>query len=316
MLAACSVAPTPSGTAPASSAATGQPSASTSASPGAVDPDPYALQRTAKDAFGPLPLEAYEPTTAEKYLLDSAVSALADECMAGFGFPAEGGHGTLEDAEISHREARNRLFGVIDVEQARLTGYLPAWVVVSGSHEKAGDLSEARDFVHTGAKPGDTPADQTASPGEVDGRAIPPNGCVGEARVQVYGSNTRAMHFILAADLSRSVWDRSVADATARATEQRWKECLAQAGFQKEDMWSWDDRFDHIPESQRPNDEERRMAVADATCNNEVGYSQTLYKIEVEGEKEAIEKNQLALNEERAALDQALARANDLTKER
>lgn len=241
--------------------------------------DLFSVQRNATDAFGPLPLEAFRPTIAENYLLDSAVYALVDECMAEFGFPPMAADvvGNFEEQVIIERESRNRLFGIVDVDQAAVSGYLPAWVLVSNKQdrEKAlgrGEFSEsstAQEFVRTGLKPGDGPDDQTASPGEIDGKEVPPNGCVGQAREQVYETNTIMARFTFGQDLHLSVWDEAAVDPRTVAVDKKWQTCMADAGFQMGAKWDWDDRFTGIPETERPTEEERRQAVADATCNLE-----------------------------------------------
>lgn len=317
VLAGCaSSEPPPTGGATHGAPSTPSPSGTVSspANGSTADPDVYAVQRAAEDAFGPLPLEAYQPTVAEQYLLDSVVGQLADECMAGFGFRPTPQGSSLADLEIAHREARNRLFGTVDVEQARLTGYLPAYVVHSGARERSAQPSEAEYFVYTGERATVTVplGDQTGSPGDVDGKPVPANGCLGEARRHVYGSNTSMAHFVLAHDLERGTWEVTQTAPEVRKADEAWQSCMAAAGFETEPMWQQRDRFAHIPESERPNDEERRRAVADATCNREANYVAVFYEALRVAEMEVIEQNVLALIEERALLDETLARANAL----
>lgn len=294
------------------------PDASASESAEPSEEEVWSLQRNATDAFGPLPLEAYEPSVAEDYLLTTTADALADECMAEFGFESRSSSRPLEELEIEHREGRNRLFGVIDVEQARETGYLPAYIVAANTRH-ASDTSApdpAHEFVYTGLPEGITsPEDQTESPGEVDGKAIPPNGCLGQAREQVYGSSTTMMHFVFADDLDTGAWFDAQVDQRVVAAEQAWVACMRERGFSVNSMWNDDSLFLDVPDEERPTEEERQMAVADAECNLDVGYAEVYYEVLVEYENQAIEDNQLALTEEREELDRTLAHANELAKD-
>lgn len=306
--------PDPPVVAPSSVRTPGTPESSATASP-QVAADPLALQRGASDAFGPLPLEAYGQSASERYSLETTVDALADRCMSEFGFAATTPVRSLEDVLVEERESRNRLFGVVDVDQARVSGYLPASVVRANAADPDPPQSEAFSFVLTGVRDRDSPEDQTESPGEVDGKAIPPNGCLGQAREQVYGTNSSMMPFVLAPNLRKEAWFAAQQDPRVRGADEEWKQCMAARGFSRNSVWDDNDQFLDTPEPERPTELERQMAVADAECNNSVGYVQAYYKVLVELENVVIEKNQLALTEERQAIEASLTRANELAKD-
>lgn len=318
---------TPPGT--VSPDASGTPTISEDAGTDSPSPDIYSVQKGATDKFGPLPLEAYMVTTTETYLLESTIDALTNQCMARFGFDPVMKTRPLEERIIIDREARNRLFGILDIAQAELTGYLPAWAVEANTSlpEKRGTTSAQEAvtvFVLTGvgddqdaASADQTGADQTKSPGEIDGQPVPPNGCFGEARGKVYGTSTRAMHFVFAHDLAVAAWQEAQADPRVVKADEEWQKCMRDRGFTVGPLWGKENaaRFLGLPEESRPSEEERKMAVSDIECKQAVNYASIYFDTLVERERQAIEDNQLALAEERTGIDKALDRANQLAKE-
>lgn len=289
--------------------------ASTAPEESSAGSDVLEIQRNATDAFGPLPLEAFGQTRAERYVMETTIDALADDCMKEFGFAPSAAPESLEVVEIEERESRNRLFGIIDVDQARVSGYLPAWVVRSNARGTEEPADPAYVFVLTGKRDGDSNEDQTTSPGEVGGKAIPPNGCLGAAREKVYGTNSEMMPFLFQPTLAKEMWLEAQQDKRVLDAESQWKECMGARGFPRDSMWNTDNEFLDIPEDERPTDTEILAAVADAECNLAADYASTYYEVLVELENQAIEDNQLALVEERQEIEAALARANDLARE-
>lgn len=279
--------------------------------------DPFAIQRNAKDLFAPLPLDAYRLTTAERYQLDSAIKVLVDRCMADFGFPPGEELRPLEELVIDEREARNRLYGLTDVEQAKVTGLLPASVLASNSRPKEKE-DPTKIFVLLGSKDGESVEDQTESPGEIDGKAIPPNGCLGDARKKIYGTNSTMINFVVAGDLTFAVSEKAGADPKVVAAEKNWVSCMAGRGYSVQGMKDDTERDKAtagLKEEERPTKEEIQLAVAEAECNNEVGYHTVANQVNVELQNKAIEEHQLALTEERQRIDDVLAKANEVLKE-
>lgn len=292
-------------------------SASTSAAEGS-NADPFAIQRNTTDLFGPLPLDAYMLNTAERYQLNLAVQALTNRCMADFGFPPEEASESLEELIIVDRESKNRRYGIADVEQAKVSGLLPAHVVWSLSREGEKKGDPARLLVELGTTDGQPMEDQTASPGEVDGKAIPPNGCLGDAREIIFGTNTTYAHFTLADDLENATAEEAAADSRVVAVENEWVSCMAGRGYRYLGMRDDTEReksYSGLKEQERPTTAEIQLAVAEAECSNQVGYPTAAYQVELELQHKIIEENQLALTEERKAIDEALVKDNEFLKE-
>lgn len=294
-------------------------SSSASVVPDEGDSDPFSIQRNATDLFGPLPLEAYMLTTAERYQLNSAIQVLANRCMADFGFPPEESSDSLEELIIVDRESRNRRYGSTDVRQAKVSGLLPAHVAWSQVRNKDKAQSDpARLLVEIGSAEGLPEEDQVDSPGEVDGKAIPPNGCLGDAREKIYGTNTVVAHFVLADDLENVTAAEAAADSRVVSVEKEWVSCMNGRGYSYLGLRDDTEREKvsaGLKEEERPTAAEIQLAVAEAECNGQVGYPAIAYQVEVELQNKAIEDNQLALTAEREDIDKALAKANEVLKE-
>lgn len=258
-------------------------------------------------------------TTAERYQLDSAVQVLVNRCMADFGFPPEDMPDSLEELIIVDRESRNRRYGSTDVRQAEVSGLLPAHVAWSHQrNKKKGQGDPARLLVELGSANGLPQEDQVESPGEVDGKAIPPNGCLGNAREKIYGTNTVVAHFVLADDLENVTAAEAATDSRVASVEKEWLSCMNGRGYSYLGLRDDTEREKvsaGLKEEERPTAAEIQLAVAEAECNNEVGYPNAAYQVEVELQNKAIEENQLALTAERDSMDKALAKANEVLKE-
>ncbi len=317
-------------TAPRPSApdAPGTPPAAPSASPSPTDtahgPDSSALdvQRKTAGRFGPLPLDAYKPSRGESDLLSRASQQLQSDCLAGFGFSYDWPEPLPADVMgLLDAEMQDRIMGNHNVEQAKATGYVDATTAfqeATGNVKPSSEpISPALEFVLYGVRQGEPDAgDQTESPGEVDGVAVPPNGCAGKANLALWGSYS-TIKDDLANDLGVEAWFATAADPRMVEIERLWQRCMSERGyavgtFKEENAKSRP--WDKVPVAERPTPDERAMAVADAECNNEVGYSDAFYVHLIEHHNSLVEENQLALAEERAELDEALARANDLLR--
>ncbi|MDO5067305.1 MAG: hypothetical protein Q4D96_08515 [Propionibacteriaceae bacterium] len=281
--------------------------------PETLDADPRAIQRTAPDAFGPLPLEAYMPSVMERHRIDHAVKLLTDRCMADLGFGPGSELSSIEDLVVDEREARNRRYGIIDVEQVKATGLLPAFRVAD-RHRDDLPFDDSRNFPELGWRDGESPSweEETDSPGEVNGKPIPPNGCLGQARRQIYGTNAPVTHFVLADDLENGTHDDAIADPRVLAVEQQWVSCMTGRGQNAVGVWdeSEPDKVkEGLPEDERPTAREIQFAVADAECNNEVGYAATAYEVEVGLQQTVVDEHRLVLTTERLRINDALLKA-------
>lgn len=293
-----------------------------------IDSSALDVQRKTAGRFGPLPLDAYKPSRGEDDLLLRASRQLQSDCLAEFGFsddrPQLPDQWDADIRDVVDAESQDRILGHHNVEQARTTGYLPAFVVFEEEVYGPGGLkgtspppsNPALEFVLYGERPGEDPGDQIESPGEVDGVEVPPNGCAGKANLALWGSYS-TIKDDLANDLGVEAWFATAADPRMVEIERLWQQCMSGRGYAVGTLKEEDAKprpWDDVPIAQRPTEDERAMAVADAECNNEVGYADAFYVYLTEHHNRLIEENQLALAEERAELDEALAHANDLLR--
>lgn len=275
-------------------------------------------------AFGPSeailppqsdPLDAYAQPVETIVALQRAEDILVSRCLDDFGFQDY----PQQDYDLiaaSFVEAAGRLYGITDRAIAAVYGYHPA-----PSQDTAAaqfERSEAFDFVFLGLRPGENPAqvDLTMSPGEVGGRAIPPAGCLGQARQQLTGNTTRnpSESATLGRALRIEAWTSAWADSRVVEAKSEWADCMATAGYQVEDPVADTSTREGGAESQ-PDPSEIAQALTDIDCKVAVDFVARANEVHVEYSMRAIEENQLALQESLQFNEETLFNANQVIQQ-
>ncbi len=159
-----------------------------------------------------------------------------------------------------------------------------------------------------GFRDGESPPAGTpkTSPGSVNGKAIPPGGCVSEVNNQLLGTRSIDEQFPLAGNLAVQAFQNAQADPRVLGYFSDWSTCLKKKGYNYADPFKAGVEFTRPPES-KPSAKEVQAALAVIKCKESTRLILRWQAVNIEYEKKAIEKNQLALTEERNRLDKSLA---------
>ncbi len=259
-----------------------------------------------------LPLDAYRGNIKEAHVFAQAEYLLVTDCLVQFGLKNSLPKPDLASAEKADEAATTRLYGITDLGVATTRGYHlpPGTFLTSGA--SAGQ-SAAEEYVYTGTKPGQDPLEiATTSPGQVNGQPVPPGGCIGQARVKIYGRAITTRPFEKAGALAVDNFLRSKADPRVAEVVAEWSKCMKEQGYNYEGPLKVEN-FD--PLTPTVTKEEIQTATADVGCKTEVDLPRKWHAVLVEYDLKAIEKNQLALTEELAKRKAALARAAEVVTE-
>ncbi len=243
------------------------------------------------------PLDAYIQSMGESFVTGDAENILVKECMKGFGFDFKPVVDNRERLLQVDAQDRSRIYGVTDLTAAQKYGYhFPG---ETGRKRPSGGASTpAMQLVFNGTKAGlaqPLPDVATKSPGEYAGKAIPPGGCVGSARTVIYGKAIFLKPFTLGGDLSKIAFSDAQRDSRAVGYFKEWSDCMKDKGFNYSDpmaVESYD--LDNPTISKK----EIQDAVSAVKCKQSTNLLPRWHKVIVEYEKKAIEKNQLALDEQ------------------
>lgn len=234
-------------------------------------------------AANTLPLDRYMLEPAGANDMDVVVDRLTIACMQRFDQPWPG------DARNAFDLLRDRVnrFGLADEDLAANLGY------------------------HY-----DSPAPPPAGPRQrryLDGVAppvpgLPEGGCAGESARRL---GWQPAEFAWFSDLTTRTLQQAYTDPRAAAVSARWSSCMSKTGFpyarpadaESDSRWSGSDK---------PTADERRVAVADVRCKQQVAFSATLGAVLAEHQQRAVEANRSRLDAFRRMADRAVAEADVL----
>jgi hypothetical protein len=269
-----------------------------------------------KDSFSggvhAFPLAAYIESDEEGLLSRAAEQTLITECMRGFGFdftyPPINREFVLADAA----QARSRLYGLGDLGTAQKYGH---HLNPELERDRSGNptTSPAANFILSGEKPGmdlnTLPDVATTSPGEYQGKVIPPGGCTGAARNKLVGSATLVPQYKLGKDLSITSFYQAKEDSRVQGYFGEWSRCMKKNGYNYTDPLA-DIEFNLDDPKVTP--QEIQAAVTEIKCKESTNLTKRWHAVIVEYENKAIEKNQLALKEEQVKRKAMLAKATEI----
>lgn len=260
------------------------------------------LPSTARTSGRPtMPLDAFRPTSKDRYLLAVAETKRTNHCLAQFGVSKRLPAPSLKSIEDSQAIADSRTYGITDRAAAEVLGYhTPDGAAPPAEPSFTADEDLVLEGIRTDAPPA---VDPTTSPGKVGGRVVPPGGCVGSARTTLYGTATHLAHFTRATDLAGEAWNTSRSSAPVAAATKAWAACMAGNGFDLTDPMKL--TFDGLT----PTQDERATAVSDVDCKQSTGFVRTWQKAAVAAEAKLVANHQSELTTERASMDAALAKA-------
>jgi hypothetical protein len=256
------------------------------------------------------PIQAFVIQAADFYTLQTAEDALSAQCMTRFGFQPQVEERNREGMIANQRESEGRLYGITDEGVARVSGYMPSERMMAQPEDKA-PPSDSYLFVLLGQDPNNLSPnpDSSKSPGKVGGIEIPPGGCLGEARVKIWGTADSQVPDQFARQLKNDAYFAAVDDPAVKKAISDWSRCMAKSGYSYGSPL--DTEFDRELGS-TPSETEISTAVADVQCKKKTDLVNRWNARNVAHQISLIEKNQLALNELRKNIDLAIAKATDV----
>lgn len=262
------------------------------------------------DASDPVetgPLVPYMLTPTETAELHYAFDAMVGVCMRSFG--ASWAHESLADYRRAAQDVTKYTmsweYGITDT-QHRYTGSPPSLPTTTGNVDNF--LLQGRRDPRTGGPP----ALETLSPGTVNGRAVPPGGCQGQAWRALadeggIGWGSSSVHF----------WSEAVVLTRQQPgypeAVRPWRECMKSRGFTVTDPIN--DTGDIAAAILRgtsmghPYPEETALAEADVDCKSQTGLVEHTTPLRMAAQQQVLDQNRDALEADRRMLDDKVARA-------
>jgi len=270
------------------------------------------------DLPGPTPLHTYFMSPEEESAVSQAQDVLVAQCMKRFGYDyaVPDFSERVKRARASTDEAESRLYGVTDISAARKYGLGLDLSERDGDEvDEQADPSDAYFLVLMGSKSGPrVPQNGDISPGEIDGIKVPAGGCLGDARKQVTGSIGG-----IAEELGRDLWVqasfRSQSDPKYLAVISEYQACMKQNGYNVTGIFNDEGdsaKFERDLATTQPSQAEIEFVVAQVKCKKDVELVPRLHAIDSQYAAEAIDKNQLALQEDETRIEAAVKKATDL----
>jgi hypothetical protein len=241
-----------------------------------------------------LPLDAYQPTAAERTSIQQAQNLMFVRCMQKFGFTID-----VPAARALPFATNEQRYGVTDAQQAATYGYHVARPQnVPPAREPA--LSPAAAAVADGNRTDDY----------ADLR-VPDGGCVAEAKRLLSAGAPSVPNEYLAQKLAMESFAQSKADSRVLAKFREWSACMKTAGYTYATPTDAND--DVAFRSPDPTAAEIAVAQADVRCKEQVGLISLWAAVETAYQTRAVERNAEALEKLRSLLTIRVANATRLT---
>ncbi|MFJ2746239.1 hypothetical protein ACIO3O_42000 [Streptomyces sp. NPDC087440] len=240
-----------------------------------------------------LPLQPYLVSYSQKVTVQRAQLAVQRSCMKRLGFsynPPEPGHFPPPSADDANMPRR---YGLSDLDEARERAYrLPE----TGEPPADEVVSEAANAALMG---------RSSSGGQSASGGVPAGGCVGESERRI-----GALDGSLAGRLNNESFEASKADPKVRAAVQSWSTCMRGKGYTVSTPLDAAKlvRVKGEPPL-NPSKREINVATADVECKKSTNLVDSWFKAESAIQEELIEKNQLALQEDKGATEAAVKKA-------
>lgn len=207
-----------------------------------------------------LPIDAYWVPAAEQNLVLHAEHEAMTSCMARFGLDWDVPVLDVEGDGFAY----DGLFGVVDLEEVQRYGYHPP-----GSGPLIADGSTSDPVKEANSVPITEEQDAVASGlterTEVNGLAIPPGGCIAEARTAVGTQNDPVLE-LTEMTIGYGAMQAEKDPRVLRAFDL-WSVCMAEAGHRYASPW--DANNDPAWSTSAATAQEIAVAVADVECQRE-----------------------------------------------
>jgi hypothetical protein len=242
-----------------------------------------------------LPLEAYMLDYSDSLLIERAQQQLTVSCMARLGFTYRPPQLGMRPPTSANDSNMPRRYGITDRAEAQVWGYhVP--VRGGGSLPPSEPISPAEHeaLMGTSGVPG---PGATAGGGK---NGIPRGGCIEESRHKLHADYDDS----LVAELNRESMDKTLQDPAVKAVEQQWSSCMKGRGYRAVTPFDADDIA--YADGDKPSKAEIAVALADLDCKASTHLVDRMFAVESRIQQGLIEDHQLALNEERQKIADAL----------
>lgn len=255
-----------------------------------IEVDPATITLVGDSAGLDLPVARYLWSESENTRLRRAERILLARCVARFGLTLPP---SPEVRDIEPKTLTSRRYGLTSAIEAATTGYrLPA-AMKTATPPSTAPLGKDLDAALRGT-------------GEVDGRRLPPGGCVAETARQLGDGATLGVSDI-AQDMNGQSWEISRTHPLVVEAFARWSSCMNDAGFAYPTPMDAinDDRF-----AGEPTPQEIETAQADVACKLVTNTTGVWYAVEVHLQRAVVEGNRTALDAASRAKCDQLAKAD------
>jgi hypothetical protein len=251
-----------------------------------------------------LPLDAYMYTNDQYLAMLRARAHLISACMRRFGrdYPA-----TVTNAvpgvhfpDLDNANARR--YGLFDAESAALYGYNvpPRPEAAEPDSRSTGsgglEITERDLFLLDGrGRPG---YENATLPTDVDGNALPEDGCNGEAD-RALADGLAQPDLGVVDTLAFEAHQRAEQDSRVRAAVEAWSACMKARGYAYSSIWEPND----YPWPEPPGPEEIATATADVACKEETNLVGIAFAVESAYQVRLIERHSAELNAVKAYID-------------
>lgn len=245
-----------------------------------------------------LPLEAYMETYPETVTIARAVDKLTESCMARYGFTLHMPQRGVKPPPNNDDANMARRYGISDPDAAAEYGYsLGEDDAQPDEMPKLSDAAVAVLTGHVARRPGAAKA-----PSTYQGKAVPEGGCATEAADKVGYSHLSSD---LTEKLNAASMDRSQADPRVQQVIGAWSRCMRLKGYTVDSPLH---AADLVPQSGTGGNAVQ-TATTDVACKKHTGLVKTWFDVESAIERDQIEQNQLALQQQRDTVTAAVKAA-------
>ncbi|MFG2732845.1 hypothetical protein [Streptomyces canus] len=224
----------------------------------------------------------------ERHAVSQAKWHLAQDCMARLGFtvamPVSIPSTAYDEADMARR------YGVMDPAQARTYGYHVPGIVNGAPPPSQAPMSAAEQLALTGpgvSRPGAAPS---AAARQVNGKATPAGGCMGQAMAQLHADFDTSLPGML----DMESLPRAQAEPQVQAVLKAWSSCMAGKGYSVNSPFNANSL---APSSSGPSPsaQEIQVATADVGCKAKTNLVKVWFDAEAAIQQQQIEQNNLAL---------------------
>ncbi|MEE4543460.1 hypothetical protein V2S66_15945 [Streptomyces sp. V4-01] len=253
-----------------------------------------------------LPLEAYMETYPETVTIGTAIDKLTERCMARYGFSLTlPPRGTLPPPNYDDSNMARR-YGITEPDKAAKFGYTLGDEGEDGTGGPQLMLTDAARTVLTG-RTGSAPSAPKAP--SYQGKALPDGGCKAEAARKVGADRVDPT---LASRLDAASLDKSQADAGVQQVVTAWSACMKSRGYTIDTPLNAP-RLAPYVHGRPVGPKAIQVATADIACKKQTGLVKTWFGVESAIQRQQVEQNQLALQEQRDTVTAAVKAATSVT---